>query len=179
MGSVKTLADLVELDEPLVLYAVFSGQGNSADPVSPDESEKQADPSDTPDEVVIRPESGRRGTALGSTGAGARAEATVLSSRQQVAKGAAAETVAPAVSAALVDDHRVQAADPVSEPPAVGDTPAASADIANAVGVFAALGAGAAALVAAVIRALRNRRLDSRSDDFDEASPDQERKVDF
>lgn len=180
MGSVKTLAELVKVDEPITLYAVFgdpAADDDATDATDADGSGSHETPGTLPtdsddDDQKQQVETGKRGQTLqvGTTSVaqgGSSAATDAARSAQHVssdaaassgARGATGDPIIPVeeVTRSASDQSQDQAADS-----------AADDSTANVVGFFAFVGVLAAAAAGFLFAFLRNRKLDDEDDFYE------------
>jgi trimeric autotransporter adhesin len=181
MGSVKTLAELVKVDEPITLYAVFG------DPAADDDATDATDAdgsgnhetagtlptdSDDDDDQKQQVETGKRGQTLqmGTTSAaqGASSPATdAARSAQRVSSDAAASSGARVVTGDPIIPVEEVARNASDQSQDQAADSAADDSTANVVGFFAFVGALAAAAAGLLFAFLRNRKLDDEDDFYE------------
>ena len=181
MGSVKTLAELVKVDEPITLYAVFgdpSADDTAADAADADGSDNHETAGTIPtdadddDERKQQVETGKRGQVLqvGTTSVaqgGSSAATDAARSAQRVSSDAAASSGARVVTGdpiVPVEEVTGSASDKTQDQTADS---AADDSTANVVGFFAFVGALAAAAAGVLFAFLRNRKLDDEDDFYE------------
>ena len=181
MGSVKTLAELVKVDEPITLYAVFgdpSADDAAADATDADGSDNHETAGTLPtdadddDERKQQVETGKRGQILqvGTTSVaqgGSSAATDAARSAQRFSSDAAASSGACVVTGdpiVPVEEVTGSASDQTQDQTADS---AADDSTANVVGFFAFVGALAAAAAGVLFAFLRNRKLDDEDDFYE------------
>lgn len=181
MGAVKTLAELTEGEEGVVLYAVF-GSGETADELDDVDEGEGAPAGGTSTGGASGGVAGPRGVSAGGKSSGGVASPTKRAATSAAAPGSAVPK--DAEPAARVDESVLPALREIAQAadatvPGEGATAsnlAASADgageegqgvLGNTVAFFTGIGALACLGVWAAWRAWRNRRLDAEDDFFE------------